>query len=157
MLALHIAANVLENHPDGLTLLLANNPALGRVLADDLIRHFPGVGHIPFQATPVEVASLAQFGDEQMVYYVTVRTEAYQIEVHWEKILDVRLPGTYAGFIQEAERGTVLDVSNVICPVGGGSIFINRVPVDGKVHSFHDGTMPRSTGFLAFSETWVRR
>ena len=69
----------------------------------------------------------------------------------------MRLPGTYAGFIHEKERGTVLDVSNVICPVGGGSIVVDGVTVGGKVYSFHDGTMPRSTAFLAFAETWVRK
>jgi hypothetical protein len=157
ILALHIAANALPPHADAMTVLLADNLPLGRALVDELVQHFPGVGHIPFKDINVEPANLSQTGDGQNIYRVTARSAKQEIDITWEKVLDIRLPHTLANFIHEAERGTVLDVSNVICPVGQGSIAINGVPVNGRVHSFHDGTMPRSTAFLAFSETWVRR
>jgi hypothetical protein len=155
-LALHIEPNVLENNPAALTILAADNLPLGRALADELVRHFPDVGHIPFTETKVETATLSHSSDGQKSYRVECRSAQYHINLAWEDVLDVRLPKTYADFITEAERGTMLDVSNVICPVGSGSITINGAAVNGRVHSFHDGTIPRSTAFLAFSETWVR-
>jgi hypothetical protein len=155
-LALHIEANVLENQPAALTILAADNLPLGRMLVDELVQHFPGLDHIPFTEINVEMGNLSQANDGQKSYRVECRTAQFHIDITWADVLDVRLPQTYANFISEAERGTALDVSNVICPVGGGSIVINGAAVNGKVHSFHDGTMHRSTAFLAFSETWVR-
>jgi hypothetical protein len=157
LLVLHIEPKMLEANADALTVLIADNLPLGRELVDELVQFFPGVGHIPFTTIKVEAGVLSQSGDGQNVYRVEVRSAQHQIDITWEKMLDTRLPKTYTDFIQEAERGTVLDVSNVICPMAQGSIVINGVPVGGKVHSFHDGTMQRSTAFLAFSETWVRR
>lgn len=156
LLVLHIEPNVLENHATALTLIAADNPALGRMVVDDLVRHFPGLDHIAFTEINVEIGNLSHTSDGQKNLRVECRTAQYHIEITWADVLDVRLPHTYANFISEAERGTALDVSNVICPVSGGSIVINGMAVSGKVHSFHDGTMHRSTAFLAFSETWVR-
>lgn len=156
LLALHIEANALENGADAVTILAADNLPLGRALVDELVQHFPGLGHIPFTDINVQLANLSQTSDGQKNYRVECMTTQQQIDITWEGVLDVRLPQTYANFITEAERGTVLDVSNVICPVKGGNIVINGAAVNGCVHSFHDGTMPRSTAFLAFSETWVR-
>ncbi|MEO8612002.1 MAG: hypothetical protein ABI690_29165 [Chloroflexota bacterium] len=157
LLALHIEPKVLEIYRDGLTVLLADNLPLGRALVDELVQYFPGVGHIPFTTIKVETAALSHSGDGQKIYRVNVCSAGHEIDITWENVLDVRLPKTYSDFIHEAERGTVLDVSNVICPVGQGSIVINGARVGGDVYSFHDGTIPRSTAFLAFSETWVRR
>jgi hypothetical protein len=156
LLALHIEPNMLEKHLAALTLIVADNAVLGRMVVNDLVQHFPGLGHIPFTEISVETGNLSQVSDGQKNLRIECRTAQYHIEITWADVLDVRLPHTYANFISEAERGTALDVSNVICPVGGGGIVIDGAAVKGKVHSFHDGTMHRSTAFLAFSETWVR-
>jgi hypothetical protein len=156
LLALHIEANVLESGVDALTLIAADNLPLGRALVDDLVQHFPGLDHIPFTDINVQVATLSQANDGQKNYRVECRTAQHHIDITWADVLDVRLPQTYSNFISETERGTALDVSNVICPVGSGSIIINGAAVNGCVHSLYDGTMNRSTAFLAFSETWVR-
>ena len=157
LLALHIEPNVLEPDADALTVLLADNLPLGRALVDELVQFFPGVGHIPFTTIKVEAGILSQSGDGKNRYHVESRSAQHEIDITWEYMLDTRLPHTYADFIHEADRGTLLDVSNVICPMAQGSIHVDGVPVGGRVHSFHDGTMQRSTAFLAFSETWVRR
>lgn len=156
-MALHIEANELQPAADALTLLLADNLPLGRALVDELVQYFPGLDHIPFTDINVEEAHLSQAGDGQKSYRVVCNSPQHHIDITWEAVLDVRLPQTLANFITEANRGTVLDVSNVICPVAQGSIVINGAAVNGRVYSFHDGTMHRSSAFLAFSETWVRR
>jgi hypothetical protein len=155
-LALHLAAGLLPDQPAPLTLLAADNLPLGRMLTDDLVRHFPNLGHIPFTEINVDMGNLSQASDGRKNLRVECHVRQYHIEVVWDDVLDVRLPKSYPNNIEAVERGLAFDVSTVICPVGTGRMTVNGVAVNGKVHSFHDGTMHRSTAFLAFSETWVR-
>ena len=157
VLVLHVEAGVLPARADPLTLIFADNSPLGRYVADTLVQHFEGFDRLDLKAVQVENARLTQSGNPREVYRVVCRADSHTIEVTWNDLLDVRLPHTYTNLITESDTGSVLDVSNVICPVERGSVIIDGVSISGKVHSFHDGTRHRSTAFLAFSETWIRR
>jgi hypothetical protein len=137
------------------TAIYADNIELGRYVVDELVQHFDYVTHVRFGEVPVEEAHISQSGDSVHEYRVVCDAGSTTIDLLWRDVLEFRLPRTYPDLITLPDA--ILDVSNVICPTAIGSIVINRVAVDGNVHSYHDGERHRSSAFLAFSETWVRR
>lgn len=140
----------------GIKRIYADNPPLARFVVDSLVQHFPGLQALKLPECAVTPAQLTQTSTLPADYRVTCQAEQETVEIIWQNMLEVRLLRTYPNLITEPETGYFLDVSNVICPVGAGTFTINQTPVQGVVQSFQDGTMHRSSAFLAFSETWIK-
>jgi hypothetical protein len=151
----HGVGRLLVFRNDSRTLIHADNVPLGRFIADSLVQHFPDIHRANLPSVPVTAAQLTQQTDPDGTYHVRSAVPGEVIEATWSGVLDVRLPRMYENII--SVQDTVLDVSTVICPVSQAAIAINGIPLDGHVHAYHDGTLHRSTAFLAFSETWVSR
>lgn len=137
--------------------IYTDNESLARFLAHTLVQHFDGFEGLGFGSLTPKQARFVQSGDSRHIYRVLCYSDDGEIEVVWRDILDYRLPHTYSNLFKRAEQEVQYDVMNVICPVANGSLMLYGNAISGRVNSFHDGTMHRSSGFLAFSETWIER
>lgn len=137
--------------------IYTDNEPLARFLAQTLVQHFDGLQPLGFPAIAPQSASLVQSGNSHENYHVQCLAEIGTVEVEWRNVLDVRLPRAYTNLFQQADTETQYDVTTVICPTKTASLTIRGNSISGRVISSHDGTMHRSSAFLAFSETWTER
>ena len=137
--------------------IYAENEALARFLGQTLVQHFDGLQAFGFDRLTPKQARFVRGGDSRHNYRVLCYDDKDEIEVVWQDIFNYRLPRLYTNILNRTEQEVQYDVLNVICPVASGTIMLNGTPLPGQINSFHDGTMQRSSGFLAFSETWIER
>lgn len=143
--------------PDVQPVIYAENEALARFLGETLVQHFDGLQAFGFDRLIPKQARFVRGGDSRRNYRVLCYDDRDEIEVVWQDIFNYRLPRLYSNIFERSEQETQYDVSNVICPVASARIIVNGTPLPGQVNSYHDGTMQRSSAFLAFSETWIER
>lgn len=131
--------------------IFTDNVPLAHELVEALTQHFSEFRGLAVTELPyVEAACEHVFAGTR--YTAHCRTEAMQVEVVWEDLLDQK----YLNWPQFPAGSAAYDLTTVICPCRTGYVKLNGVVVLGEVQQGQaaDGH-PSSTAFLAFAESWV--
>jgi len=131
--------------------IFTDNVPLARALVETLTQHFPEFRGLPVTALPYVEATCDHTFDGTR-YTARCRTEAVQVEVVWEDLLDQK----HLNWPQFPAGSVAYDLTTVICPCRAGRITLagRRVPGEVLQANAADGS-PSSTAFLAFAESWV--
>lgn len=158
VLMLHLDAEnaAALNHPA--VAIYADNPALGRYVADTFTQHFgEGWKSANLPNTPIQTARFFRESDSRRFYRIACHVEQTRIELLWQ---DLR-GGLFRNMPNNSGMGAAGDesfhISTVFFLAEQASITINGQKAAGEIETkTEDDGRFSSSAFVALSETWIK-
>lgn len=139
--------------------IYSDNLPLAEYLTLTFNQHFDEFKMLSFGAVKPEKGSFRQESDSRDFHRVHCETLEHHIELLWE---DVRLRQLFilkdlneGGFGKNGDEH--YDVYTNIFLCAKASITLNGKELSGTIRTKQEGEIFRSSAFMAFSETWIKR
>lgn len=133
------------------TTIYADNPGVGRLVADRFTQHFGNFRDRGFDKIEPVQARFFQESDSRWYHRVACNFGQGVVELVWWDVLDYQMVNRTDYQVGPGRW----ELHTVICPCGSARIQVNNRDVPGEVRASRDGDQPKSSAFLAFSETWL--
>ena len=147
--------NVAKGRPDVDNFCICDNEELARYLVAEFFSNFaafkvsPGIGAISY----LPLTGLRREGDTRTACSEIINSNDLEVRLNWEGLSDryaVNMPAELGPTKQHDMLSFFIDAQQA-------SVTINGRPLRGKLVTRNCGGETKSSAFLAFSETWIKR
>lgn len=130
--------------------IYTDNAELARMVWETFNQHFGSFQNHGLEGAEPQAARFVEEAGGRRFHRITCSAGTKVIKLIWRDFVDV-----FHNTGSATLAGTNWEITNVVCPTAGGEIVVDGRAVTGEVRQKEE--FFRSSAFLAFCESWVRR